>query len=154
MTLERALRLSVEAEKKMSEAAVLCFKNEGTDRDEPEHILLGKTGEDIAVRFLSAKGYRVVERNVRYPWGEIDIVARDGDEVVFVEVRTRSIGRLLPPECSVGPDKLKKLKRAAGTWAESRHYDGFWRIDLIAITINEGRDPLVEHLKQITEGIT
>jgi len=84
MTLERALKLCVETEKELlQDAAVQCTEKNASEKDVPEHLLLGRTGEDIAVRFLSAKGYSVIERNVRYPWGEIDIVARDGDEIVF-----------------------------------------------------------------------
>ena len=59
----------------------------------------------------------------------------------------------MPPEFTVGPEKIKKLKRAARIWTESRRYTGFWRIDLIAITIREGSGPSIEHIKDITEGI-
>ena len=84
---------------------------------------------------------------------KIDIIASDGDEIVFVEVRTRSKGWMMPPECTVGPEKLKKLKRAARIWTEKRNYTGFWRIDLIAVTLKDDKLSSIEHIKEITEGI-
>ena len=59
----------------------------------------------------------------------------------------------MPPVCTVGPEKIKKLKKAARIWTENRKYTGFWRIDLVAITLKEGSGPSIEHIKDITEGI-
>ena len=50
-------------------------------------------------------------------------------------------------------EKIKKLKKAARIWTENRKYTGFWRIDLVAITLKEGSGPSIEHIKDITEGI-
>ncbi len=151
MTLKRALEQSVKSDTKSAGIADSVTKS--MDEHKPEHILLGEAGEKMAAEYLSEEGYRIIGKNVRYPWGEIDIIARDRDELVFVEVRTRSVGKLLPPECTVGPDKIKKLIRAARTWTEGKQYEGFWRIDLVAITLNEGRKPIIEHIAGITEGV-
>lgn len=122
-------------------------------REKPEHLKTGESGEEMAVNFLRAAGYGVIGRNVRYPWGEIDIIAKKHDEIIFVEVRTRRAGWMMPPELTVGPNKLRRLVRAARTWTEQKRYMGFWRIDLIAITINGDCEPAFEHIESITEGI-
>ena len=136
----------------------LCRENSRVLKDEvtnntAEHLKTGAEGEQFAADYLAEKGYRLLARNVRYRFGEIDIIAKDGDEIVFAEVRTRSIGCILPADRTVGPDKLKKLLKAAKMWIEEKNYDGFWRIDLIAITIDACGNRTVEHIKEITEGI-
>lgn len=120
-------------------------------KDLPKHLKTGAEGEQLAAEYLAARGYTILSRNIRYRIGEIDIVARDKDEIVFAEVRTRSLGYLLPADRSVGPDKLKKLLQSARTWTENENYDGFWRIDLIAITIDAYGNSNIEHIKDITE---
>ena len=153
MSLERALKRSLQERNKVS-----TQKSSGKDQSDPSkklplHLQTGKYGEEKAAEYLTKIGYRIIAKNVSCRHGEIDIIASDADEIVFVEVRTRSFGWLMPPEFTVGPEKIKKLKRAAGIWTESRRYTGFWRIDLIAITIREGSGPSIEHIKDITEGI-
>lgn len=119
----------------------------------PDHLLLGYKGEELAIKYLIKKQYKIIDRNVRYSWGEIDIIAEDDEELVFVEVRTRKMGIILPPEKTVGPSKLKKLIRSCRTWTESKDYAGFWRIDLVAITVKEKQDFSIKHIKNITEAI-
>ncbi len=153
MSLERALKRSLQERNKVS-----IQKSSGKDQADhsktlPLHLQTGKYGEEKAADYLTHIGYRIIAKNVSCRHGEIDIIANDGDEIVFVEVRTRSFGWLMPPECTVGPEKIKKLKKAARIWTENRKYTGFWRIDLIAITLKEGRGPSIEHIKNITEGI-
>lgn len=109
-------------------------------------------GEDLASEFLVNKKYQILHRNVRFRYGELDIIARDGDEIVFVEVRTRTVGKLSPPETTVGPQKIKKLIRSARLWIEGVRYMGFWRIDLIAVTITDAGNK-IEHIKTITEAV-
>ena len=153
MSLERALKRSLQERNKVS-----TQKSSGKDQSDPSkklplHLQTGKYGEEKAAEYLTQIGYRIIAKNVSCRHGEIDIIASDADEIVFVEVRTRSFGWLMPPEFTVGPEKIKKLKRSARIWTESRRYTGFWRIDLIAITIREGSRPSIEHIKDITEGI-
>ena len=153
MSLERALDRSIQERNKIP-----IQKSSGKGRTDPSkklplHLQTGKYGEEKAAEYLTQIGYRIIAKNVSCRHGEIDIIANDGDEIVFVEVRTRSFGWVMPPEFTVGPEKIKKLKRSARIWTESRRYTGFWRIDLIAITIREGSGPSIEHIKDITEGI-
>ena len=72
-------------------------------------IRLGKWGEGVAVRFLQEKGYVLVATNYRCRWGEVDIVAQEGDDLVFVEVRTRRSVLYGTPEESITAAKARKL---------------------------------------------
>jgi putative endonuclease len=72
-------------------------------------IRTGKKGEEIAVRHLQKLGYRIMERNYRCPLGEIDIVARDNNTIVFVEVKSRKTEEFGDPELAVGKMKQRKL---------------------------------------------
>jgi putative endonuclease len=76
----------------------------------------GRSGEDAAARHLEELGYRIQDRNVRTPAGEIDIVARDGDCLVFVEVKARRSARFGPPKAAVDRRKQRKL------WQCAQHY--------------------------------
>lgn len=148
MTLERALAASVRRKLRSSTPAPAR-----PAENRPEHLLLGEKGEWLAAEYLTSRGYLIIGNNVRYNWGEIDIIAQNDDEIIFVEVRTRTVGKLLPADRSVGPDKLRKLVRAARTWVEGRKYDGFWRVDLIAITVSPSGEVEIEHITNITDGI-
>ena len=110
-------------------------------------------GEDSAAEYPTGHGFKILARNVKIGRCEVDIIARDGDELVFAEVRTRSEGWMMSPAESVGPKKLANLQYAGRAWTEGRNYDGFWRVDLVAVTLAEGREPLIEHLRDITEPI-
>ena len=117
MSLERALKRSLQERNKVS-----TQKSSGKDQSDPSkklplHLQTGKYGEEKAAEYLTHIGYRIIAKNVSCRHGEIDIIADDGNEIVFVEVRTRSFGWLMPPECTVGPEKIKKLK--------SYNFDGF-----------------------------
>ena len=74
---------------------------------------LGTKGENLAVRFLIEKGYSVVQRNHRTPFGEIDIIAQDGDTIVFIEVKTRRDTFFGYPFEAVTKRKINKLKNSA-----------------------------------------
>ena len=76
-------------------------------------FLLGRTGEDQAVRFLQDNGYRIVARNVRAKFGEIDVVARDGAVLCFVEIKARSGLRFGLPEEALTAEKRRRLVRLA-----------------------------------------
>ena len=95
----------------------------------------GDAAEERACRHLEGAGFTIVERNFRTPGGEIDIVARMGDVLVFVEVRSREDAALEPPEASVTPAKRRRIAAAArrylsnvppSSWREAR-------FDVIAI---------------------
>lgn len=109
---------------------------------------LGLTGEDIACRFLSAKGYEIVTRRFRMFRGEIDIVARDGRTLVFVEVKTRSDESHGRPEEAVTPGKQRQLRRIAQAFLVAHPHPGVaCRFDVVAIVLRGGGEgpPRIEH---------
>jgi len=114
----------------------------------------------LAGRFLQDLGYQIVTTNYRCSYGEVDIVALDGEELVFVEVRTRRDVSFGTPEESLSKPKLRRLL------ATSQHYlqqsgkeDASWRVDLVAVLMdrgrgNKGRDrpaPPINHVRNIVE---
>lgn len=100
--------------------------------------VLGKLGEDLAVKHLSGIGYKIIERNFRIRGGEIDIIALDGSTLVYVEVKTRSSHQFGLPEEAVNPRKLKFLARAAKFYRNNRKYlklPELERIDVLAVDL-------------------
>ncbi len=97
---------------------------------------IGRLGEDYAARQLTARGYVVLARNWRCAEGEIDLVAADGETLIFVEVRTRRGDRFGTPEESITPRKRAHLIAAAETYLDEHgETDRDWRIDLAAIEL-------------------
>jgi len=95
---------------------------------------LGRWGEKIAAGFLDKKGYMVIERNFRTPYGEIDLIAQDGAMLVFVEVKTRATDTYGTPEASITSQKREHIIAAAQSYLQSLTAPPFnWRIDVIAI---------------------
>jgi putative endonuclease len=99
---------------------------------------LGAAGEQLARRHLEGKGYGFVTANWRCPFGELDLVMRDGATLVFVEVKTRRGERLGAAEESVTSAQARRLLVAAEVFlAASPHLgDAIWRVDLVAITLD------------------
>lgn len=92
----------------------------------------GKEAEDLAAAFLQTKGLTILDRNFRAKVGEIDIIAQDGEEVVFVEVRFRASASFGGAAASVGAAKRRNLIRAANLWLQMRGWDGGCRFDVVA----------------------
>ncbi len=97
----------------------------------------GKEGESIAAAFLRKNGYRICETNFRCPLGEIDIIARgEAEEIIFVEVKTRTSGKLGYPEQAVGVRKQKKMSQLALWYLQNKKLDNAnARFDVIAVTL-------------------
>ena len=116
---------------------------------------IGAIGEELARHHLEAKGYRVVATNYRCRWGEVDLIARDGPEWVFVEVRTRRNAAYGSPEESVTPAKARRLTLTAQDFLRQRvaaPANLEWRIDLVAILLGPNRRVLsINHLENIVE---
>jgi putative endonuclease len=114
----------------------------------------GLIGERLAVDFLSKQGYEIVEANYRCKEGEVDIIARDGDYLVFVEVRAKSGGMFGSPEESVTARKKEHLKNVAARYRET--HEGLpiqWRIDFVAVELDrEGTPRRIEVIKNAVEG--
>ena len=119
----------------------------------PAHLAFGAAAEEAAARYLAGLGYTILHRNVRVGRCEIDIIARDGDELVFAEVRARRANPVASPEETVGPVKRERLTRAAELWTQNANYMGFWRIDLVAVTLYDGGEMNIELIKNITEPV-
>jgi len=114
----------------------------------------GKKGEDIAARFLISRGFKIKDRNVRSPGGEIDIVAYESaqKEWVFVEVKSRTSRMFGWPEESVRAQKRARLRRAADRYIAEKRIDvhAAYRFDIIAIELNPGEGSArVVHYKNI-----
>ena len=112
------------------------------------NFLFGNRGERLAAKTLKAKGYRILARNYRNRWGEIDIIAMDGDTIVFVEVKTRSQHTQGRPEEAVTPTKQRQITRAASAWLHSHKLDNHrCRFDVIAIVWRTGEAPQIDHFQ-------
>ncbi len=98
----------------------------------------GRSGEAHARAWLEGRGYITIEGNWRCPAGELDIVMLDGEELVFVEVKTRTGQRFGHAAEAVTPAKQRKLLATAAWFASEHpeHEDRIWRIDIIAVTID------------------
>jgi putative endonuclease len=107
----------------------------------------GNYGEDLACKFLQQLGYQIVERNYFYGHGEIDIIAKDGDELVFVEVKYRTNDEYGPPELSISKGKQKLIRRTAEAYLfDKKIKDQNCRIDLIAILHLKDERPKINHI--------
>ncbi len=110
---------------------------------------VGAYGERVAVRFLEGSGIEVLDRNWRCRFGEIDIVARDGESLVICEVKTRRSVAFGPPVEAVTPTKAARLRRLAGAWlaAHPGHAGtSQLRIDVLGVLVPRAGAPVVEHL--------
>jgi len=99
---------------------------------------LGRLGEQLAAQALTARGYRIRERNWRCQTGELDIVAEDGGVLVVVEVKTRRGREFGSPEETVTPTKQAKLVELAATYVQHDSWQGDWRIDVVAVELTPG----------------
>ncbi len=101
----------------------------------------GTRGEDCALRFLKKKGYRIIERNYRCVFGEIDIIANHQGAIVFIEVKSRTSDRFGYPEEAVGKVKQKKISRIAVNYLGERKLDDSnARFDVVAIHFSPGKE--------------
>lgn len=110
--------------------------------------LLGKTGEDLAVRYLKKNGYTILETNYRNRMGEIDIIAKEQDTIVFVEVKTRKNNRFAHPKEAVTPRKQKTISRVAQAWLKQRKKkDARARFDVVAVLSDQNKHEieLIKH---------
>ncbi len=102
----------------------------------------GFLGEDLAVKFLKKLKYKIVERNFACKDGEIDIIAKDGDAYVFVEVKRRKDDSFARPIVNVNHTKQTKLSKTARYYIMTNRIDAFCRFDVIEIV---GSD--ITHIK-------
>jgi putative endonuclease len=113
---------------------------------------LGTIGESIAATFLKGAGFTIVECNFRCVCGEVDIIARDGRTIVFVEVKCRNNDRYGPPQLAVTPFKQRQISKAALVWLSKRRlYDAEARFDVVAIVVHDAELPQIEHIRNAFE---
>lgn len=109
-----------------------------------ERINLGKLGEKVAAVFLKRNGYVILERNFSCLLGEIDIIARDGESIVFVEVRTKGSDEFGLPMESVQENKQRRLIKVARSYIKSHKlYNAYFRFDLVSILVKQEGKPQV-----------
>jgi len=114
----------------------------------PHKQALGKTGEDLAAAFIVQAGMRILERNYKSKGGEVDIIAKDGNVLVFVEVKCRKTLNYGVPQLAVTPFKQRQISKAALTWlAQQRIRDTDARFDVIAIQMHPAGNPTIEHIR-------
>ncbi len=108
---------------------------------------LGRTGENLAAKFLQKKGFRILERNFHAHGGEIDIVAVEGNFLVFVEVKTAYGAEAAPPVFRVTPQKQRRLGKAAQAYCVTRDvHEHDIRFDVVTVQFVHGK-PVIEHIE-------
>ncbi len=112
--------------------------------------LLGRWGEETATRYLEARGYTILARNLHTRRGELDIVASKDGALIFVEVKMRSSTAYGFPEEAVNPRKQAHLLAAAEAYF-AQHPDSpeTWQFDIIAVTRRPGQTPEIEHFENV-----
>jgi len=106
---------------------------------------VGKDGEDLAVNFLKKKGYKIIERNFRTSFGEIDIIAKDGEIIVFTEVKTRTDETFGHPFEAVHRKKREKMRNVALCFLKMKKRELPSRFDVLSISIDNG-EKNIEHI--------
>lgn len=125
----------------------------GTAVSSKHNQSLGKRGEEIAVLYLTRKGFRIIERNYKARYGEIDIIAQDGDTLVFVEVKARAGTQYGTPQEAVTAGKLREIIKTAEYYATLHPgVSQSMRVDVVAVLLDpETQKSLsIEHIPNVT----
>ena len=110
---------------------------------------IGRYGEERAAVFLQDRGYEIIERNWRSQAGEIDLIAKDKDRLVFVEVKTRNGSGFGQPFEAITANKVARMRRLVAHWCATKQVSGVKvRLDAIAVLITGGKVH-IEHLKEV-----
>ena len=110
---------------------------------------IGRYGENRAADYLQDRGYEIIDRNWRSREGEIDLVARERDFIVFIEVKTRNGAGFGHPFEAITKDKVARMRRLATDWCSSKQITGLKvRLDAVSVLISGGRVS-IEHLKEV-----
>lgn len=110
---------------------------------------IGKWGEQAAADYLSQRGYQILDKNARTPYGEIDLVAALENVTVFVEVKARTTRFFGLPEEAVTARKLAHMRAAAEFYAAEHEIDN-WQLDVLAVEGRPGLAPRIEHFENIS----
>ena len=121
-------------------------ENKRTPEERREALEFGKMGEQMAAKYLTDKGYVILEHNYRRGHLEIDLIALDGDELVIVEVKSRAYDTILQPEDAVDHKKRLSLIRLANEYVKTHNRKENVRFDIVGIVSNaDGTE--IKHLK-------
>jgi putative endonuclease len=107
---------------------------------------IGAWGEQVAVDWLIEHGHQIVARNIRTPYGEIDIIAKQGDVTIFVEVKSLTSSKNFFPEHNITARKREHMLACADHYASENDID-HWQIDVIAIEGKPGANPLITYFE-------
>ena len=121
----------------------------GPDGEPRDRIWIGNRGEEIARDFLRSQGCSILARNFRGPHrGEVDIIARQGKLLLFVEVKTRRAGSRIRGLDAVNRDKQLLIERGANAWLKRLGTRNLpWRFDVIEVTLEDGVKPRINHVR-------
>ncbi len=112
--------------------------------------VLGKVGEHLALEYLKNKGFVVIATNHRNKMGEIDLIMKDKNVLVFIEVKARVLSAISSPEDALTPRKLKKLQLLARVYVFENKWLGPYRIDAVCIVYSRELEPQsIRHYKDI-----
>lgn len=130
--------------------ALLKFHTQRTDNRTPEErreaLEFGKMGEQMTAKYLTDKGYIILEHNYRRGHLEIDLIALDGDELVIVEVKSRAYDNVLQPEDAVDHKKRLALIRLANEYVKTHGRKENVRFDIVTVVSKKGGAE-IKHLK-------
>ena len=118
-----------------------------------KHLETGKRGEQLATEYLETKGYKILERNWRHSYAEVDIIARHGDILVFVEVKTRSNDRFSKPEDAIDEKKEDFIASVAPVYMEQIGHEWEIRFDFISVVIPKSGKVRIRHMKDAFWGM-
>lgn len=107
---------------------------------------IGQWGEETAAGYLSQRGYEIIGRNARTPYGEIDIIAKLGDITIFVEVKTLTLSKNFFPEHNITSRKREHMLACAEHYAAENAID-HWQIDVVAVEGKQGLEPKITHFE-------
>ena len=99
------------------------------------NLQTGKVGEEIAKKYLEEKGYKIVEQNYKTKYAEIDLVAKKGKELIFVEVRTKKGENYGTPEETIDKRKLRKIWGNARAYTAWKKWQGPYRVDAVCVVL-------------------
>ncbi|MFZ2199612.1 MAG: YraN family protein [Microgenomates group bacterium] len=110
--------------------------------------ITGNKGESLAAEHLMMKGYKILQRNYRSKWGEVDIIAKINNIVVFVEVKTKTTDKFGEPWEMVNHWKIEQVKRMGQVWCREYAWEGRVRVDVVGVYLDQ-REPRIEHWENV-----
>lgn len=109
--------------------------------------ILGQKGEAQAARYLKQKGYKIIKKNYKCKYGEIDLIARDADVLIFIEVKTRTSIEFGSPAAAVDYRKQKQISKVAYHYLVTHHNEDIdARFDVVSVLSQKNKETTIEHI--------